>query len=215
MTCTTLTVDYGVHFNTVLYPVSIIEIANSLEKKGYELNPSIPFPRPVGRFIGAGEIARKGRTVIHIDSGAQLLAVADVSLKSAIDSFEELVTMLHEDHGIDIESLVRFYRFTANYEIRTNNEAFQRIATNLKVPILKEIQGIIQEEISPIELKFAGARLQANSDNWFDMSIRPNYERNDRYVVSIVYRNNSKEKTKDFLETIEEKATRIAELVDR
>lgn len=211
----TLTVDYGVHFSTVLYPFSIIEIADSLEKRGYELSPSVPFPRPVGRFLGAGEIARKGRTVVQIDSGSQLLLVADISLKSTIDSFNEIVTMLSEDHGIEVGSLIKFYRFGATFEIQTEKEASLRIATNLKVPILKDLEEILKEKISPIEFKFGGSDLRANSENWFDISIRPNYERNDRYVVSIVYRNTEKDRTQAFLRTVEEKVAKIAEFIDK
>ena len=210
-----LTFDYGVHFNTILYPISIIEMTNSLEKIGYELSPSIPFPRPVGRLLGAGEIARKGKTVVHIDSGAQLLLVTDVSIKSALNSFDEIIATFSEDHRIDLGNLVRFYRFTATFEVWTKKKALETIAKNLKAPIQEEFEGILGEEIWPAEIKFAGAGLEANSENWFDIAIRPSYERNDLYVVSIIYRNTDKEKTLGFLRTLEEKVVKIAECIDR
>jgi hypothetical protein len=36
-----LTVNCGVHFKTVLFPISFIELADSLEKKGYEMSPAL------------------------------------------------------------------------------------------------------------------------------------------------------------------------------
>lgn len=126
MECKSLSADYGVHFSTVLYPLSLIEIVESLEKLGYEISPSIPSPRPIGRFVGTGEFGRKGKSSVHVDAGAQALMVSNVSLKSALDSFNEVVSALSEDHKIDVLSMVRFYRFTANYEIRTEKKRFSR-----------------------------------------------------------------------------------------
>jgi len=212
---TTLSADYGVHFNTVLFPFSIIEVVSSLEKIGYDISPDIPFPRPIGRFIGSGEIARKGKVAIQVEGGEKLLAVAGVSLSSAIDSFNEFAKALNEDHKIDVIPLVRFYRIGANYEIASNSNTLKKIANIAKVPLLANFGTILGQEVVSTELKFGAKDLEPNSENWLDVSIRPNYERADRYIISIVYRNIDKAKTQAFTDHIEENIIKIVESVDR
>jgi len=215
MKCKSLAVNYGIYFNTILFPINLVEFVDGLEKKGYEISPALPFPRPPGRLIGAGEIARKGKTVVQVDAGAQMLNIADISLKSALGCFDEIASMLTEDYGVNVDSLARFYNFSATYEIPTQKQAYETIAKNLKVSILGDFEKTMQEEIWPLELRFAGAGLRANSENWFDISIRPSYERDDSYVIAVIYRNSDKAKTQKFVGTCEEKILKIVELIDR
>ena len=207
-------VDYGVHFDTILYPFTIPELANTLERIGYELSPLLPFPRLPGRPSGAGEIARKGKTAVHIDAGAQVLIVVDVSIESVLKSFDEIANAFLEDNRVDIDNIVRFYRFNSTYEVRTEKDPLQSIASNLEVPALEKFSEIFDEEVWPLELRFTGARLKANSENWYDISIRPDYEKNDKYVFSVVYRNKDKEKTQNFINRFEERLLKIAELIE-
>jgi len=210
----TLSALYGVDFDTVLFPFSVGEIVSSLERLGYDISPDMPFPRPIGRFTGAGEIARKGKVVILADANG-LLMVAGVSLSTIITSLNELAKALNDDQRIDIISLAKFYRIEANYEFASNNNTLQKIANITKAPLLTEFGAILGQELSSTEVKFGAKDLKPNSENWLDISIRPNYERADRYVVSIVYRNVDKPKTQAFADHIEENIIKIVQLVDR
>jgi len=215
MKCKPVIVNYGIHFSTVLFPIGLIEFADSLEKKGYELPAVLPFPRPPGRVTGAGEIARKGKTVIQVDGSGQNLSTVGISIQSALDCYGEIDRMLTEDYGINIDNLARYYYFNATHEIPTSKHAYETTAKNLKVPILEDFKKILKEEVWPFELRFAGAGLRANSENWLDISIRPSYERDDMYVIIVVYRNSDKAKTEEFVGTYEEKITQIVKLIDR
>lgn len=207
-------VAYGIRFKTILFPLTFLELANSLEKKGYELNPGLPFPRPLGRMTGAGEVARKGKAVVQIDSGAQILTIVDVSITSAQDCFNQIVQMLKEDYGVNIDDLARSYSFSASYKFHTKKPAYKSIAGALKIPIFDNLKTIMNEEIWPLELRFGGANQIVNSENWFDISIRPDYERNDSYVVQTVYRSSDKTKTQKFIESFEERMTEIITLIE-
>jgi hypothetical protein len=186
-----------------------------LEKKGYEMSPALPFPRLPGRLTAIGEIARKGKTVVQVDTSAQMLNITDISVKSAVDCFDEIANILAEDHGFNLDELVKFYCFNATYEIPTEKQAYETIAKNLKIPILENLKENWAVELWPLELKFANANLKANSENWLDISVRPSYERNDSYVISTVYRNTDKAKTLKFVETFEENVIKMIELIDR
>jgi hypothetical protein len=215
MQAVTLSAEYGVHFKKVLFPFSIIEIVSSLERLGYDISPEMPFPRPVGRFSGTGEIGRKGKLSIQVDGSAKILRSVGVSIPSALTSFNELVKALNEDYKVDIAPLVRFYQVMANYQVITTNNAIKKIADKSEAPVLKEFSKILGREIASTELKFGAKDLEPNSENWFDIHIIPNYERNDRYLFSLVYRNAEKEKTQVFIDHIEENIVKFAEFIDR
>ncbi|MDH5266104.1 MAG: hypothetical protein OEW62_00345 [Candidatus Bathyarchaeota archaeon] len=210
-----LSVTYGIGFNTILYPLTFEEIVESLEKKGYEISPALPFPRPPGRMTGTGEIARKGKTVIQVDTSAQFLTIVDISIKSALTCFDEIANILKEDHDVDVNDIARFYSFVATYEFPTKKQAYKTIAKALRFSIFDDLEKIMDEKIWPFGLRFGGADLRVNSENWFDITVRPNFERNDSYVISVVFRNSDRVKTRKFVESFEERMAKVIGLIDR
>lgn len=207
-------VAYSIHFKTVLYPLSFMELTDSLEKKGYELSPALPFPRPPGRMTGTGEIARKGKTVVQVDSSAMVLTIVDISITSIQNCYDEISQMLKDDYNVIIDDLAQFYGFSATYKFNTEKPAYKSIARALKNPIIDNLKTIMNEEIWPFELRFGGANQVVNSENWFDILIRPHYERDDSYVVQVVFRNCDKAKTQKFIESFEERITKIITLIE-
>lgn len=209
-----LILNYGVRFNTYSFPLRISELANGLEKKGYAINPRIPFPRPPVSYGASGTLARKGKTVVVVDTREQSLTVADISLKSAMDTFDEIVNVLKEDYGINLDSLVEVYEFEVQCEIGTEKPAYETVAKNVKLPILNQIEGILGGKLWPIGLRFSGANMKFNSADWFDFSIEPNFERNDSYFVTIIYRNAKREESRSFVESFEERIDKILALIN-
>lgn len=209
-----LSVAYGTHFKTFLYPLTFHELVDSLERKGYKISPALPFPRPPGRMTGAGEIGRKGKTVIQVDTSAQALTIIDISIESALNGFNEIGKMLKEDYDVDVNDFARFYSFVATYEFPTKRQAYETIAKTLRFSIFDDIENIMDEKVWPFELRFGGADLKANSENWFDVTVRPNYERNDSYVVTVVFRNKDRVKTRKFVESFEERMAKVIDLID-
>jgi hypothetical protein len=209
-----LILNYGVCFKTYAFPLRISELANGLEKRGYEINPQIPFPRPPVAFGATGTLARKGKTVIRVDTSEQALTVADISVKSAMETFDEIGKMLEEDYRINLDSLVGVYEFVVQCEIATEKPAIETVAKNVKLPILNQIEGILGSKLWPIGLRFSGANMKFNSANWFDFSIEPSFERNDSYFVVITYRSAKKDESRSFVESFEEKIEKILELIN-
>ena len=214
MKCKPLGITYGVRFKTFLYPLTFHELVDSLEKKGYEISPELPFPRPPGRMTGIGEIARKGKTVIVVDTSAQALTVGDISIRSALDTFDEIVKMLKEDYRVDINDFALFYSFAATYEFPAKKQAYETIAKSLRFSIFDSLEEIMDEKIWPFELRFGGADLKVNSEKWFDVTVRPNFERNDSYIISVVFRNSERIKTLKFMESFEERMSKVIRLIE-
>lgn len=215
MKCKPFAVSYGIGFKTVLFPLTANELVDGLEKKGYEINPSLPFPRRPGRMTGIGEIARKGKTVVQLDASGKALTIVDVSIESVLGSFDEISKMLVEDHGVDVDDFARYYSFRATYKFSTTKQAYGTLAGALKSPIFDDLEKIMNEKIWPFELRFAGAGLRVNSENWFDITVRPDFEKNNSYVITVVYRNSERAKTQKFVESFEEKMTKIIGLIER
>ena len=215
MVCKVLTVNYGICFNTYFFPLKASELVDGLEKKGYEISPRLPFPRPPVALSGSGIIARKGKTVIHVDSRGQVLTIADVSVKSALDTCNEITTMLKEDYQIDLESLTGVYEIVAQCEASTEKQAYEAIAKNVEIPILSQIEEILHKKVSPVEIRFAGADMKINSANWFEFSIEPNFTRNDSYLINVSHRTQKKEESISFIESFEENINRIIKLIDK
>lgn len=214
MVCKVLTVNYGICFNTYFFPLKISELVDVLEKKGYEISPGLPFPRPLV-FGGAGTIARKGRTVIHIDTRKQVLTISDVTVKSVLDCYDEITNMLKEAYQINLDSLTGTYEFVAQCEAPAEKQVYETIAKNIEIPILNKIEEILQKKVWPLELRFGGADMKFNSANWFEFSIQPSFVRNDSYLVNIDYRNGNKEESRSFIESFEENINKIIKLIDK
>ena len=215
MVCKVLTVSYGICFNTYFFPLKASELVDGLEKKGYEINPRLPFPRPPVALTGAGSIARKGKTVISVDTRSQVLGITDVSVKSVLDSCNEITNMLKEDYQIDLESLTGVYEFVVQCEASIEKQAYETIAKNVEIPILNKVEEILQKKLWPLELRFGGADTKVNSANWFEFSIEPNFTRNDSYLVNVTHRTEKKEESTSFIESFEENINRIIELIDK
>lgn len=205
---------FGETFRTVLYPLSIYELVGALEKKGYEISPNIPTPSPSTRMSGTGEIGRKGRVAIIIDSSAQSLRVKDITITSAKDNFNDITEILKTDFNVDLHKLARFYSYTAEHELPLE-ESYKTIAKALKFPLYDEIEKIIDEKIWPFGIRIGGAEMKPNSEEWFDITMRPNYEKDNSLIVNVVFRNPNWARTIDFIETYEDKIQKIANLLSR
>jgi hypothetical protein len=215
MTCKIVALDYGVCFNTYFFPLKISELANGLEKRGYEISPDLPVARPPVMLGGSGVIARKGKTMIHVETRRQILTIVDISTKSALECFDEITNMLKEDYKINIEGLIELHEFNAQYEVPTERQAFETIAKNVEVPILNQIGEALEKKLWLLELRFGGAGMKFNSSNWFECTIEPNLARNDSFLVNITYRNKEQKEVRNFMESFEEKVNAITALIDR
>lgn len=215
MACKIVALDYRVCFNTYFFPLQISELANGLEKRGYEISPDLPVTRPPVVLGGSGIIARKGKTIIHVETRGQVLTIVDISTKSALECFDEITNMLKDDYKINIEGLIKLHEFNAQCEVPTERQAFETIAKNVEVPILNQIGEALKKKLWLLELRFGGAGMKFNSSNWFECTVEPNLTRNDSYLVNINYRNKEKEEVRNFMESFEKKVNAITTLIDK
>jgi len=215
MTLKAVRISKGITLNTVIFPLTWHEFLNTLEKKGYELASQLPFPYPTGRFSASGPIARKGKTSIFVNTGANIIRIFDISIKSAGEEFDELLKLLVSDYGVDLNAFARFYSFTASYKFNTDKQASQTISDFCIFPSLGEISKIIGKDVIPFGFRLGAADVLPNDENWFDIRIEPDVLRNDCYTIEIVFRNSDKEIIEEFINTIESNLNKIIDLIER
>jgi hypothetical protein len=204
----------GSFLDVVLFPLTFSEILNSLEKNGYELSPAIPFPRPTGRFRGSGQIGRKGNISINIDGGEKSLIIAGTSLEDVRDEFHTLFKTILDDYAFNLDEIVKFYQYTATYRYKTKKNPFLTISKSCEYLKIKELSEIIGEPLKTFGIRFASADNIPNSEDWCDVKITPDIEKNDGYIFEIVYRNKNKDNYQTFISNIETNLMKVVSLLE-
>jgi len=211
MSLKVVSILYGLCLDTQLYPILSSELFDALQKLGYEISSNVPPYLPVGRISGKGDIAHKGKIVVRINSDSQQLLVVGPSIKDVKDHFNEILNMFLEDYNFDLAKRLNHYMYTGEYIYYTDKSAYQTLSGKFELSRSDRVSEIIGDEVSLYALNLAGSDLRVNSKNWYDIHIRPSYERDDAYIIKVVYRNESKDKTDEYLANIED---RIIELIN-
>ncbi len=214
MSLKTNRITVGVNLDKVLFPITFIELISTLEKIGYTINRGVPFPRPIGRFIGSGQIARKGHISVSIDGGDKSITVVGNELSDTIEEFDSILKTLLTDYSIDLDEIHNFYQFVAKYEYKTNKDAFSVISGSCDYPKLKEVAKILETPLRTFAIRLASTDCVPNDKNWFDIQINPDINRNDGYAIEIVYRNENKEYHRRFISHIESNIIKIIQLLE-
>jgi len=203
-----------IKLDSILWPITLIELINSLEKLGFEIAREFPFPRPAGRFVGSGQIARKGNIVVNVDGGAKAISMLGLSLESTIEEFDSFLSTLKTDYSVDLDEFANFYQFASRYEYKTNKDAYAIISDFFTHPKLDELAKIIEIPIKTFKIKVGSADAVPNERNWFDLEFAPDVQRNDGYVIDVVYRNENKESYRTFISHIEENILKSIQLLE-
>ena len=207
-------VRVSIKLDRTLFPLTFIELTTSLEKLGFEISSELPFPRPRGRFIGTGNIARKGNFTIQIDAGSQAIGMIGPLLESTIDELDSFLNTLKRDYSVDFDEFAKYYQLVSHYEYKTVKNAYTKINDFFSHPKLDELSKIVEIPIKTFSFKVGLADVLPNGINWFDMQFSPDEKRNDGYAINIVYRNENRETYRNFISHIEEKIMKSIQLIE-
>jgi len=207
-------ITLGINLDRVLFPISFTEIVSSLEKNGFEINKEIPYPRPVGRPIGSGSFGRKGKLVFSVDAGGKSIVISGNSIEESLEELDTFVTTIKTDYSFDLDEYPKYYHFTGKYKYHTNKNAYSIINRFYSNHKNEEISKILDKPLNTFAFKLGSADLVPNDENWFDIQIAPDIERNDGYMIDTVYRNEEKEIYRTFLTHIEENIVKIIQVLE-
>lgn len=215
MSLKTTRVVYTVNFDSVLYPIMHHELNEGLQKIGFELSQGWPQRSSIiSRISGQGEVARKGKTIIIINAESQQLSVSDDSLESVISNIDDIHKMFIDEFGIDIFEITHHISFSGDYIYYTDKPAYSTISKKLNSPIVEEISKIMGHEMEGFLLNIAIKGLTVNSGDWYDIMIRPSYERDDSYVIRVVIRNPERKVLNSMIAELESKITGVIEYLE-
>lgn len=214
MSLESISVKKSIILNQVLFPLTWQELLNSLLRLGYELSPSFPYPLPTGRVSGRGHIARKGKTAIWLDSGSKEILVFDDSINSCIEEFDSVLNQIQEDHEINFHDYSRFYQFQGNFCYMSDINAYDSIRRASEHSNLERISEILGERVSSFGFRFGKSDSIPNSENWFDIKITPDIQRNRGYYIEVVYRREEREIVNNFMNNFNNYINNIIELIE-
>jgi hypothetical protein len=189
----------------ILFPLTLSEILTTIEKLGFEVNPTIPYPYPEGRFIGVGELGKKGKSVFQLNGGDRSFSIIDDSIKSGLENLNEFIKSIKEISKLDVYEHVKFYQMAANYNHYTENNPYEKIGLYCKSKNIESLSKLFKEDIQCFSIRISPSKNIPNSVNWFDITLTPNIERNNGYRIEVIYRNENKKIFEQFRDSIESK----------
>jgi len=214
MALTSLIASVSVSLNCVLFPVKWAEMISVLEKLGFNINEALPYPLPTGRVSGSGKVARKGRTTFSVNPGDKSIVMTDRTIQDAKTELNDFITTLKTDHGLDILKYIQFYQFTSSHKYSIKKEAYQSLSKSCNIPKSSKFSEILGFKVEPYSIRLGQSGTIPNSENWFDVLIDPDFERNDGFNVNTVYRNQDFTIYNAFISNYEEKIIKLMSLIE-
>jgi len=202
MSLVTINLAAGVYLDCVLFPLSFTELLDTIEKNGYVLNPTLPVNRALSRFRGSGQIGSKGKNTFQVDAGEKSIIIIGVSFEEVQSEFDAFSKTLLEDYSIDLDEMTKFYQLSANCEYKTKYDPYEVISKMYESSPAEKASELLGLPVKTFSIRLASDALPRDID-WFDVKITPHIERNDSYIIEIVYRNEDKEKYQSFTKDYE------------
>lgn len=208
-------ISQGFTLNDVLFPLTLSEILDVIEKNGFEINPTIPYPYPKGRFAGSGELGRKGKTIFNINGGEKSIVIIGDTIEEGIETISSFIKGIKDTIKFDITKHISFYQLISQYKYYSNENSYEKIGTYCKSSNVESISKIMGEEIQHFGIRIGPIKQLPNSVDWFDLNITPDIEKNSGYNIDLVYRNPDKEKFDKFRDTVESNIIKIIKLIEK
>ena len=205
---------YGVQLDYVIFPIDFRDLRRVLAKNGYELSPVRNIPSPPIRISFVGDLARKGETIISVETESGLIDVVGRSLQEVKDAFEELVSIIRSELGINLHANIRFYSCVVHYKINTGRTPRNEIAKTENPNYIARFSQVLGEDVSLFSVRLLPRGTSPNNENWFDITIEPDVLDETLYHVGVTFRNLDKEKTERFVRNLENSILRLIEVIE-
>ncbi len=212
--------SFTARFNYVLFPFTSAELMFSLNQMnlGYQLLP--PPPRgniPIGvKADWGGPIAKKGNTVITVDSLPQILGVEGSSPEEVSDVYSEMEEIVKNTLAKDLDSHLFFYELVLNYSVQSKKSPISLIRKiKPENNLYTKIGTIFGEEIASFSLHLSSTT-EIEDSHWFDLRIQPvTTKSNTTFDIVAVYRDKDKSKVDKFTKNVEDYLEKIILELDK
>jgi hypothetical protein len=144
-----ITMDY------LILPLDFRDFRQALAKNGYELALVRNLPPPPTRISFSGEIARKKETAVIADSEAGEIGVISRSLGEASASFGDLLKLVKEEIGVDLNEKARSYQIIVHYKLNTGKVPLKEIPKAENKEFVNKFSEILGESLSSFSIRLA------------------------------------------------------------
>lgn len=213
-------VSLAVVYESVLFPFELLPFFRSLSKQGYlvpePLAAEILAPPRSGRLEGAALVARKGDTLLAVNTERKTMAVHAALPDTAADEMESLEELVKKDMGIDATESARFYEFNSSFALEATTDPLQRWALSLEqIPIVQRIPAILGMEIAPFGLRCVGKGQVPNQSEWFDIRIEPRVlTPTTHHFVDVLFRHPDRTRVIEFARNLEPTMRKLVHLLE-
>lgn len=199
--------------NFVLFPIDSIDLMNVLVRRGFIPTPqrrNIP-DAPLGtRIEVSGIIARRGQVSVGLDGELQLISAFGPNPREVAITFNDLITTVRQDLGIDPNTNLKFYECTSTIHVQSGNNPLQNLNSIEGGNIVGRLGTILNFDVRTHAIHISSPSDTINRPDWFDMYIRPvPMKSNSTYEILTVFRRPAMTEVFEFLSRIEERVRDI------
>ncbi len=202
-TLTPIRVSLSARTDFIFFPIDYGDLINYLTKRGYVAATRTP-PARGGVKIGvAGYIAQKGDNAVVFDPDKQVIGIEGTSPIDVAQAYEELEEIIVQDLKTELATSTKFYETISDSNVVSDRNP-RKVLESLPgvADLSKRMSAAIGVEISPFGFRMGSRGLVPNQEEWMDIRVEPVTVRADStYYVAIVYRSQSREKVKTFVES--------------
>ncbi len=213
-------VRISTRYNNVLFPLDIRQFAFELTKNGYAIVvPPLPEQITIQSSIimsaKFNPFAKKGNTVIDIDTSHQHIGIKDVDTKIVAERYKELNDILKKIPIGGRSFKPWFTEYQISFKIRVKENAWKLVSKKFEVVnmnnVLKELIG---NDIGVTQIKVAWPPTRPDTPNYFEFILTPTMTDDHLLDFIFLFRASNQKKFMDQEIRIDEYIDRIIEWLE-
>jgi len=207
---------YLVRLKYVLFPIDFRDFRKALAKHGYEPIPIRgPIPgRPI-RISWEGAIARKGESIVSLDTSLAVIGVNNKTIEEAKKGFEELAEITEKELGINLHSNVWYYEVGSQFILETKTPPTRWIAKMTDGnPYFSKFASVLGREVSTFSIRLSPPNKIPNQEDWFDITIEQDIPLANAYHIGVLFRNKNRNEIEKFSTTLEKNILRLIDIIE-
>ena len=171
------------------FPVTSPEIFDSLKAREFEIGRSQANIPTGPRAYISGPIARKGDSVIDIDSNRKLVGVSGDSIKDSLQNFSDIINIIKEDFNVNLDEELDYVELIASYLVISKRNPFEVLQNSTEVKFKEKLQEILKTETSQYRFSLVPKGVLPSSRKWFEITVSPKLTMPTKaYWVEVIFR---------------------------
>lgn len=187
------TVRISTRFNNVLFPLDLRYLSQELVKNGYVLlSPPLPEQTPGQNAMIGGSFspyARKGNSVVDIDTTHQHLGIKDINTPITYERFRELDNIAKGVYLGGKSLKIWFTEYQSSFKIKIKENTWKLIDKKFRSQGIAELlNDFLGAEVGVSQIKFSWPKERPDITNYFELLITPTLVDDHLLDFTIIFR---------------------------